>query len=158
MKIVFEQKAWFLIFLVSLALAAGITLLMYFRNKDNREISRWQQNILMTLRFLAVFAISFLFTVPLVKNIKRIMEYPEIIVAVDNSLSMKGSPGTDDQSARIRETADNLVKELKDKFKVITYTFGEKATLHKNPDFGEKWTDYSQMLQTIYDNHFNENI
>jgi hypothetical protein len=156
LKVIFEQKYWGLVLLSGFLVSAGITLLLYFRNKE--EFNRWQQHILMVLRFLTVFFISVLFTVPLIKTIRRITEYPVVLVAVDNSLSMKGLPGTEDHSEALKALTASVTKRLEDKYKVVTYSFGEKTIQQNKFDFSEKWTDYSQMLKTVYENHFNENI
>jgi hypothetical protein len=158
LRIVFEQKYWALVLLISLLFALGLTLIPYFRNEDNRDLTSWQKRILMTLRFLTVFFLTALLTAPLIKTWKKITELPVIVLAVDNSLSMRGLAGTPDHTSGITEMTDKVSKAFQDKFKVVRYTFGGRTSLQKVPDYGEKVSDYSQMMQTVFDNHFNENI
>jgi hypothetical protein len=158
LRIVFEQKYWALVLFISLLFALGLTLILYFRNKDNRELTSVQKRILMMLRFLLVFFISALFTAPLIKTLKKITEFPVIVLAVDNSLSMKGLPGTTDHTSGISRMAEKISKAMEDQFKVVRYTFGGKTSLQNVPDYTEKVSDYSQMMQSVYDNHFNQNI
>jgi hypothetical protein len=158
LRIVFEQKYWALVLLISLLFALGLTLISYFRNGDNRDLTSWQKRILMTLRFLAVFFLSALLTAPLIRTLKRITELPVIVMAVDNSLSMKGLPGTPDHTSDISDMTDKISGALQEKFRVVRYTFGGKTSQQIIPDYGEKVSDYGQMMQTVYDNHFNENI
>jgi hypothetical protein len=158
LSIVFEQKYWALVLIISLLFAVGLTLILYFRNEDTRDLTVVQKRILMALRFLTVFFVSALFTAPLIKTLKRITELPVIVLAVDNSLSMKGLPGTPDHTSDITKMAEKISKAMEDKFNVVQYTFGGKTTLQNVPDYSEKGSDYSQMMQSVYDNHFNENI
>jgi hypothetical protein len=158
LRIIFEQKYWTLVLLISLLFALGLTLILYFRNKDNRDLTFAQKRILMTLRFLTVFFLMALFTAPLIRTLKRITELPVIVLAVDNSLSMKGLPGTPDHTSDITDMSEKISKAMEDKFKVVRYTFGGKTSPQNVPDYEEKVSDYSQMMQSVYDNHFNENI
>ncbi len=158
MEIAFGQKLWGVILLAGLFLAAGITLLLYLRNPENKELTQFQQKILMGLRFLSVLGIVFLFTLPLVKSLKKITQPPLVIVAIDNSLSMAGIKDQEANLSAVSDLKDDLLRELRSKFDVIAYTFGEKTIGNEFPDFTEKSSDYGQMLKTIFGNHFNENV
>lgn len=157
MELVFSQRLWGLILLGSLLLAAGITYLMY-RRQGSRELTPPQRRMLIVLRFLSVFLISLLLTVPLVKTIKKLTRHPLVVVAVDNSRSMTGLAGSDERRDELLSLVSALEKELGNRYEVVTYTFGEKSQTTVPPDFGEKRSDYSQMLNTVYNNHFNENL
>ena len=141
MKIVFEQSYWGLVILTGLLLAAAITLLTYYRNEDNRELDLWQKRLLMALRFLSVVFLSFLFTIPLIKTLRKITEAPAIVIALDNSMSMKGLPGGKDQTKSVLETGVDLVRNFEDHFDVIRYTFGETTEREGVTDFTEKSSD-----------------
>lgn len=156
--IVFEQQYWFLITVISLMVAAGITLLLYFRNKEVKDLGKWQKSLLLVLRFTAVFFLAFLFTNPLLKTLKKINELPLIVLAVDNSMSIKGLPEINDPTPEILKSVSAATSSLEKKYRLVRYTFGSETTTEKEIDFGEKISDYGQMLQTVYDNHFNENL
>jgi hypothetical protein len=131
---------------------------MYFRIPENKELSVIQRRILMTLRFLTVFFITFLLAGPLIQTIKKITQHPVLILAVDNSLSMKGLYNTDANQKELLSIKDFLNRELSKRFEVISYTFGDQTRRNHAEDFSEKRSDYSQMIQSVYNNHFNENV
>jgi hypothetical protein len=158
LRIVFEQKNWALIFIFSLLVASGLTILLYFRNRDNRDLSAWQNRILIFLRFISLFLLSALLTAPLIRTLRKITELPTLLVAVDNSFSMGGLPGIHDYKPEITAVSEKVAGELGKNFRVVRYTFGEKTRMNGATDFKEKISDYSEMIKTIYDNHFNENI
>jgi hypothetical protein len=57
--------------------------------------------------------------------------------------------------SKIRE----LVKsELSSKYSVVEYSFGERVKLLEELNYGEKKTDYSEVINAVVNNHFNENI
>lgn len=159
MELVFGEKYGVWILLAATLVAAGITLLMYYKSKDTTELTSFQKRTLMGLRFISVFLIVFLLGTPLLKTIKKIVQKPVIILAIDNSESMKGYGDQDDARSRI----PNLISELRNKFEdnadFIGYTFGEKlTTLNPEPGFNEKRSSYGNAIQEIYNRHFNQNI
>jgi hypothetical protein len=158
LRIVFEQKYWAIILIISILIALGLTLLLYLRNNENKDLTRSQKSILMSLRFLTILFVMMLFTSPLLRTIMRISEMPVVVLATDNSLSMKGLPGTKDPTAGVLTLTETVSKELAKKFRVIHYIFGEKTLTEEKNDFGDKYSDYSQMIQTVFNNHLNENV
>lgn len=158
LEILFGQKLWGLILIISIVLAIGTTLLLYFRISENAELSKLQLRVLMLLRFLTVFCITFLLAAPLLKTLKRITRNPVVLIAIDNSLSMAGI--TDPGAARmdLKNNVRRIREEISDKFDVLAYTFGNQTMRNDSPMFNEKRSDYSQMLQSLYSGHFNENI
>lgn len=144
--------------LAILIAAVGIVFILYFKNKDNRELTKTQVRILMVLRFISFFLIAFLLLSPFIKNLKRIVQNPIVIAAWDNS----GSVVTDADSATaaqsVNEIKELVESELGDQYTVVNYTFGKDTKLDGDLNFSEKKSDYSQLLTTISNNHFNENI
>ncbi len=149
---------WGFILLISLILAAGIVWIQYHRVAENRELTNFQLRLLMLLRFLTVFFIALLFAAPLIKTVKRITQPPKVILAVDNSVSMTGLTGGEEERSRLATLAGQIGNELEQRFEVIYYTFGEQDRRDGELTFSEKRTDYSQVLESVYNNHFNENI
>lgn len=158
MEIVFSEKYWGLIFLISLISAVGITLLFYYKSRDTVELRPWQRTILMSLRFLAIFLITFLLTGPLVKTLRRIVQNPVVILAIDNSTSITGASENKDIAVENKGLVETLVQSLSQKFDLVNYTFGEEVKRGNLPDFIEKRSAYSDVIQTVYNNHFNENV
>jgi hypothetical protein len=158
LEIIFSEKYWGLIFLISLILASGITLLVYYKSRDTVELRPWQRTILMVLRFLAIFFVTLLLSGPLLKTLRKIIQNPVVILAIDNSTSVTGfsevAAIVDEKLAMI----DKISQSLREKFDVIRYTFGEEVLRENQPQFSEKRSAYSDVIQAVYNNHFNENV
>ncbi|MCY1719298.1 hypothetical protein OU798_03040 [Prolixibacteraceae bacterium Z1-6] len=154
----FGTKYWFILLIAITVAAAGIVLLLYFKNKANKELTKTQVRILMSLRFLSFFLIAFLLLSPFLRNLKKIVQNPIIIAAWDNSSSLV-SVGDSLQSANLLAAVKSEIGNgLGSDFKLVEYTFGETSTRDRNHDFSEKKSDYSELISTVNDNHFNENI
>ena len=154
----FGTTYWPIILLAILIAAVGVSLLLYFRNKLNSELTKLQLRVLMTLRFLSFFLIAFLLLTPFLRNLKRIVQNPVIITAWDNSVSMvaaEDSALAAQYIANIRQETDD---ELSGDFEVIDYSFGDKTEQIDALNFADKTSDYSQLISTISNNHFNQNI
>ncbi len=158
LDITFNYPFWGLIVVISLVLATASVLLLYHRLAENRDLTRGQLTVLRMLRFMTLFFTTFLLSAPLVKTIRKITQQPKVILAVDNSLSMTGNAGSGEERENPAELAAEIGGKLSQRFEVVTYTFGERVTRDGELNFREKRTDYSRMLETVYDNHFNENI
>ncbi|WP_167619871.1 hypothetical protein [Maribellus sediminis] len=153
----FGTTYWPAIILAFILAAIGISLLLYFRNKANGELSKIQLRTLMVLRFLSFFLIAFLLLSPFIRNLKKITQNPVIITAWDNSSSMTLSGDSAATANEITAVQEEIKKQLSADFELVNYTFGDEP----GPDelnFSEKRSDYSQMLTTVVNNHFNQNI
>ena len=154
----FGIKYWPVILLAILIAAVGVSLLLYFRNKSNRELTKSQLRILMTLRFLSFFLIAFLLLSPFLRNLKRIIQNPVIITAWDNSVSMISTRDSATTAQYIRALKQDMEKQLTTDFEVVSYTFGGQVKQNKPLNFDEKISDYSSLINSISNNHFNQNI
>jgi hypothetical protein len=131
---------------------------MYFRNKENSELSKNQVRLLMSLRFLSFFIIAFLLLSPFIKTLKKITRNPVIITAWDNSSSILSTPDSVSIAAEITQIRDRVKNELSSKYTLVEYSFGQRAKLLDELNFEEKRTDYSEVISAVINNHFNENI
>jgi hypothetical protein len=154
----FGVKYWFFFLLAAIVAAFAVSLFLYFRNKENSELGKNQVRILMTLRFLSFFIIAFLLLSPFIKTLKKITRNPLIIVAWDNSNSIVSTPDSVNIASEIAKIRENVSNELSTKYSILEYTFGEKAKRLNELNFSEKKTDYSELISTVVNNHFNENI
>jgi len=149
---------WFIFLLTAIIAASGVALLMYFRNKDNSELSKNQVWLLMSLRFVSFFIIAFLLLSPFIKTLKKITRNPVIIAAWDNSSSILSTPDSVSIAAEIAQIRDRVKNELSSKYTLVEYSFGQRAKLLDKLSFEEKRTDYSEVISAVINNHFNENI
>jgi hypothetical protein len=154
----FGVKYWFIILLAAIIAALGIALLLYFRNKENLELSKKRVWLLMSLRFFSFFIIAFLLLSPFIKNLKKITRNPIIIAAWDNSSSIISTPDSVNIAAEIANIRENITNELSSAYSLVEYSFGQKTQLLEEFSFEEKRTDYSELINAVVNNHFNENI
>lgn len=154
----FGVKYWFIFLLAAILAALGVTLIAYFRNKENNDLNKYQVWTLMSLRFISFFIIAFLLLSPFIKNLKKITRNPVIITAWDNSSSIISTPDSTNIRDEVEKTRDEINNQLSSKYSVIEYTFGEQTSSLEEINYTEKKTDYSEALNTIINNHFNENI
>ncbi len=154
----FGVKYWFLLLPVIAVAAAGIVLLLYFKNDENRELTVRQRRILMGLRFLSFCLIALMLLSPFLRSLKRIVQNPVVITAWDNSGSVVA---TGDSTLLAEETIgikNRISQGLESRYSLVNYTFGEETKLSGELDFSEKKSDYSDLISTITNNHFNENV
>jgi hypothetical protein len=156
--IFFGTKYWFIVLLAIVIASAAVLLLSYFRNKKNKDLTRTQASILMALRFLSFLLVAILLLSPFIRNLKKITQNPVIITAWDNSGSMISTQDSVKTADEISKINSAISSELGNKYSIINYTFGEKTAPFETLNFGEKKSDYSNLITTISNNHFNENI
>ncbi len=156
--IFFGTKYWFIILLAIILASAAVLLLLYFKNKANKELTKTQIGVLMTLRFLSFFLIAVLLLSPFIRNLKKITQNPVIIAAWDNSGSMISTQDSVKTATEISKIKSAISNELGNSYSIINYAFGEKTTPLESLNFNEKKSDYSNLITTISNNHFNQNI
>lgn len=154
----FGTKYGFIILLAITIATVGIVMLLYFRNKDNKELKKYQIRILMGLRFLSFFTIAFLLLSPFIRNLKKITKNPIIITAWDNSGSVVSVLDSAKTAAEINKTRRTILNDLSSTYSVVEYSFGETTNNFEELDFTEKKSDYSELISSVASNHFNENI
>jgi hypothetical protein len=154
----FGTKYGLLLLPAFIAAAAGVVLLLYFRNKENREITKTQLRVLMLLRFFSFFLIAFLLLSPFIRSLNKNLLNPVIIAAWDNSGSMVSITDSTLINNEINHVKNEIEGHFGKNYSYVNYTFGEKVNLAEKIDFTDKKSDYSELLTAINSNHFNENI
>ena len=136
-----------------------MVLLLYFRNKENKELTKFQIKALSVLRFLSVFTVSFLLLSPFIKTLKKITQKPIIIFAWDNSASVINTEDSINIKNQINILKTDLNEKLGADYHTINYQFGSAASQNEGMlTFTEKESDYGNLLNTISQNHYNQNI
>ncbi len=154
----FGTKYWFILLIAILVAALGVVFLLYFRNKANKELSKTQVRILMSIRFLSFFLIAFLLLSPFLRNLKKIVQNPIIIAAWDNSSSLVSVGDSAEAAALFGSIKSEIDEGLGSDFELIEYTFGEETSNETKQNFSEKKSDYSELILSVNDLHFNQNI
>lgn len=116
------------------------------------------RNILATLRASAVFLIAFLLVSPMVKSLSYQPQKPLVLVAQDNSESIKTfkRPGTDPQQLVTDLSA--LKKALGNDYDVREYNFDGDIHDGLSTAYNGKQTDISAAIQQLNDRFVNQNI
>jgi hypothetical protein len=154
----FGIKYWPVYLLIFLVAALGVAFLLYFRNKDSRELTRNQHTVLMALRFFSFILIAFFLLSPFLKSLKKIVQNPIIVAAWDNSGSVISTADSVQLAQEIIQLKNRITSELGRDYSLINYTFGQETELDGELNFSEKKSDYSNLITTLNNNHFNDNI
>uniref|UniRef100_UPI0032168803 hypothetical protein n=1 Tax=uncultured Draconibacterium sp. TaxID=1573823 RepID=UPI0032168803 len=154
----FGTKYWFILLIAIAIAAAGVVILLYFKNSANKELTKTQVRILTTLRFLSFFLIAFLLLSPFLRNLKKIVQNPIVIAAWDNSSSIVAVGDSLTSATLFASVKSEIESGLGTDFDLVEYTFGEISDTEIRQNFREKKSDYSELILTVNNNHFNQNI
>lgn len=155
MNIVFPYPTWYIVF--CLLLAGGFTVLLYRKDRKLIELSKTWIGLLSVLRFIAIALLSLLLLSPLIKHFNRSIEEPIIILAEDNSQSMRmGSSG----EATVEPISiEQLKEELATNYQVDHYLFDEELREKETEtDFNGLMTNYEQLFEGIESRYVNRNV
>lgn len=98
---------------------------------------------------------SVLLLSPIVESVKKRIERPILILAIDNSESMKvDSTNVQVVNNLLAETRNNL----SNKFNIQTFTFGERLSQNNRPDYTEQKSNYSNLFGELDKRFYNLNV
>ncbi|TWO33025.1 VWA domain-containing protein [Seonamhaeicola sediminis] len=135
-----------LIYIILSGILALFIALFQYRYKS--KITRFRLNALFSfLRFITIFSILLLIINPKFEQISVYTEKPNLIVAVDNSSSIKHLK-KDEASVLL---VDKLLSDtrLNDKFNVSTYTFGNILKSSDSLTFNETETNINNAFKQL---------
>ncbi|MBC8173752.1 MAG: hypothetical protein H7X71_07595 [Chitinophagales bacterium] len=149
-----DYPSWF--FLLCLLCGAVYAGGLYFREKkiDAAVQQNWLKYLLGFFRFSVAAILAFLLLNPYMKSRFNETEKPILLIAQDNSSSVKNNLNTNDYKQKLAE----LQKSLSDNYDVRTYVFGEKLSERDTFSFDEKATDISSALEDIQNLYQNLNV
>lgn len=99
------------------------------------------------LRFLTIFSILLLIINPKLEQVILTTEKPNLIIAVDNSKSIKYLKQDAKAISLIEKLTSN--EDLKAKFNIERYTFGEKLSASNSINFNEKQTNIAEAISQL---------
>lgn len=134
---------------------AGIAalLLALFQYSYKQKGNSKKNTLFAFLRFLSIFGILLLLINPKFEQIKVYTEKPNLILAVDNSSSIKHLK-QEENAAKLLESLTSD-KALNEKFNVNVFSFGETLNISDSLSFNEKKTNINKAfkeLSQIYKN------
>ncbi|WP_109437546.1 VWA domain-containing protein [Aquimarina sp. AU119] len=133
-----------LLIIAAFVIALVIALFQYIYKAKNRK-----KNSLFFafLRFLSVFSLLLLLINPTFKQKTYYVEKPDLIVAVDNSSSIKNLRQDQSVIKFINQIKEN--EELNDRFDLVYYSFADKLKDSLDLSFDQKQTNISKALEEL---------
>jgi len=144
-----ELSAWLIIPSILVAIAGAWILYRNHKLEFTGRFSRWMDWLMLFIRFAGIFILCLLILGPLFKWISSKTEKPYIIIALDNSQSVKAVKDSAVIKQAVANWLDELTNELGDNFELRTYVFGKKMNAGSVPDFNDKQTDIANVFKEV---------
>ncbi len=155
-KIVTDYPLWFSIFCVILgATYAGI---LYYKDDRLKEVGKWINRLMASLRFLLITILAFLLLSPFIKTLFNRVEKPVIIIAQDNSGSILLNKDSAFYQSEYIQNLQSLKTNLAENYEVKSYTFGEQLDEGNQIDYSQKITDLSEVFNELNNKFYNRNV
>ncbi len=137
------------------ALGFGYAWLLYTSNKN---LSVKLRKSLFALRTLTVAVIAFLLFAPLVKRVTHTPEKPIIVIANDNSLSIRAITAANFDAKKYEEDLTALRDQLSEKYEVKTYSFGDSVKQGLSFTGTDQITNANLLINRLNDELLNRNV
>lgn len=148
MNFLSEYSLW----LLPVALLVGViySFILYYKN-SNIKYGKKTTWLLASVRTLVITMICFLLLAPMVKRVVKKTEKPVIVLAVDNSESIVAGEDSSWYKNDFPTAYQKLKEVLADKYEVVQYQIGEKATPVLADDTMFSFTDKMTNLSAVFD-------
>lgn len=146
-QISFEYPAYFLALAVILSLLA--TAILYYQSRQFGDRPFGHKLILASLRTLAFFLLFVLLMNPVSRFFKNEVKKPELIVALDESLSMVA-----EDSSWISDYAnleEQFTSRLSEKYEIQKLSFGQSVRSENRLEFKDRASNYETLFDHIAD-------
>ncbi|MFN4234288.1 MAG: hypothetical protein ACK4IK_05725 [Bacteroidia bacterium] len=156
LQLITEYPLW----LIGLCLLTGAAyaFLLYYRERNLIDISKYLKLILLTFRFLAVSILAFLLLNPLLKSWTKTVEKPILIIAQDNSASILSNGDSAYYLNQYKIDLENFKNNLSDKFEIKQLLFGSNVREESEINYNDKQTDISELIRETENKFANRNI
>ena len=149
MKLLTQYPLWLVIF--AILLGVGYALFLYFKN-NNIVFEKPMRIAMASLRGLAVTLIAFLLLAPMFKRTVKQTNKPLILVAVDNSESVKSNKDSAFYTNEYPDQVQKMIAELGEDYDVKTYLVGDEDHLVGDKEtFAIDYSDKSTNLASLFD-------
>lgn len=144
-------------FLVAAAVGIALALLLYFKNKKQHygKPLTWA---LFVLRAMMGALVTLLLFNPYIRQKVSTVEQPALILAHDNSASVRLSKDSVFYQTSYLERLKGFKEALDHDFQVDAYLFGQEVRDFDQLDFNDQLTDLSSMLQAIDRKYYKRNV
>lgn len=133
-----------LLIFAALLIALAIAAFQYFYK---RKGNRLQNAVFTFLRFLTLFSVLLLLINPKLRKVEYFTEKPELVLAVDNSASISNLGENQQVKDFISEISQD--PELRKRFKIDIFTFGDGVSKTSQFSFEDKQTNISEALNEL---------
>lgn len=155
-KILTEYPLWFSAFCLLLGLLYSFVL--YRKEEKLKDTKPWLLKLMAASRFLLVSILAFLLLSPFVKTLFNKVEKPVIVIAQDNSASIKLNKDSVYYSKQYIQQLNDLKNKLEEDYEVKTYTFGNELNEGLDIDYNDKITNLSNVFSQITNKFYNRNV
>lgn len=142
-------------FLACLLLGCLYAWVLYYTNKNLAKNLRYG---LAALRVFVVAFIAYMLFAPLVKTVNYNPEKPIIVIANDNSISVKAIEPKDFDRKKYQQDLNNLVNRLSEKYEVKTYNFSDSVKAGLDFSGNGKLSNASAFVNKLNDELLNRNV
>ncbi|WP_273017113.1 VWA domain-containing protein [Leeuwenhoekiella blandensis] len=125
-------------------IALGAALFLYFYKPERSKNLRL---LLIGLRFISIFSALLLLLNPSFKQVSYLTIKPKLVLAVDNSASMRLLGDTLQLKQAVRDIQNN--KALKERFDIDTYTFSTDVATRDSLTFDKEQTNIAKSITTF---------
>lgn len=135
---------------IAILVSLAIAVFFYYKNINKNEKVSY---ILTFLRFLSLLAVFILLINPKIEQQIITIEKPNLVVAVDNSSSIKSTKQSNEVLDLVTELKSNV--SLNDKFNIDYYSFSDDINILDSLNFDKTQTDISKpfkQFKEIYKN------
>ncbi|MEO6132059.1 MAG: hypothetical protein ABIQ02_09430, partial [Saprospiraceae bacterium] len=153
-----QYPSWYL--LLCLILGAGASVLLYYKDKTFNDQPVWLRYLMAIIRGLVVTVLSSLLLAPLLKLLQNRAEPPVIILAQDQSASIRSALSKID-STKYAKSLEDLYTNLSRKYVVHRIGFGQEI---KELDPGMPWkindqaSDLGEFLTYVDEQYRGQNV
>lgn len=144
-----------LILFACLALGAAYAWVLYGANKN---LDQKLRNVLAAARTLVVATLAFLLFAPLVRRISHTPEKPVIVIANDNSISVKAIQPSGFDAKKYQQDLKQLADRLSEKYEVKTYSFGDSVKQGFSFTGNDQTSNGTALVSQLNDELLNRNV
>lgn len=160
MALLTEFPLWLVIFVI--LLGAGYALFLYFRN-NTIVFEKGPRIAMACLRGVAMSLLAFLLLGPMLKMIRKQVDKPLILVAVDNSESVVSGKDSAYYRTEYAKQVQDMISELEKSYEVKTYKIGDEDALlgddeQLNLDFSDKSSNLASLFDQVDMVYANRNV
>lgn len=150
-----QYPSWYLIICAGLGIAAAVFL--YRRDKTFIDQPQWLRYLLAILRGTVVTVLASLLLAPLLKLLMSRTESPVIIIANDQSTSIRSALSKSD-STQWSAALDRLANRLSEKYVVHRLGFGENVELVEQWRYNDQASDMGQLMTYLQEQYRGQNV